>query len=315
MRNYTPPAVFYFTKMERNAALVLTAFCLLSFTAPVFYPASNSATEKTDFSTIRQYAQQLRPVEKPKANYDRWQKPQFRGGDDMDEHPIAARQFAFDPNTATKDDFVALGLSPKLAQTILNYRSKGGQFRKAEDFKKLYGLREEDYQRLLPWIQIAAKEHPAPQAQQGSPNFVSQEERAYKHEAPLLLDINTATVEDWDQLRGIGASYAQRIVNFREKLGGFTSVEQVAETRGLPDSTFQKILPHLQASPVLRKIRINTASLDELKAHPYLSSYAATVIFNYRTQHGRFAGMADLGKIVALKKTDLTKLEGYLDFE
>ncbi|MEK7256097.1 MAG: helix-hairpin-helix domain-containing protein, partial [Bacteroidota bacterium] len=118
------------------------------------------------------------------------------------------------------------------------------------------------------------------------------------------------------KLKGIGTFYAKRIVNFREKLGGFYSIQQVGETFGLPDSTFQKIQPLLQASPVFRKIKVNAATLEELKSHPYFSNFQATVLFNYRQQHGNFTNLESLKKIAAaFKDSDWERLEPYLSFE
>ena len=115
-------------------------------------------------------------------------------------------------------------------------------------------------------------------------------------------------------MRGIGPAYAKRIITFREKLGGFSSVEQVAETYGLPDSTFQNIKSRLQPSPVLHKIAINTISVAELRAHPYLETRQATAIVSFREQHGAFHSVDDLRNIRALPAAVLEKLRPYLEF-
>lgn len=119
----------------------------------------------------------------------------------------------------------------------------------------------------------------------------------------------------WQSIKGIGPAYAKRIVGYREKLGGFVSVDQVGTTYGLPDSTFQKMKPRLQASPVFRKIAINTASLEELKAHPLISWKQADIIISYRSHHGRFDNLEDLAKIKALPEDMLANLNPYLNFD
>lgn len=58
-----------------------------------------------------------------------------------------------------------------------------------------------------------------------------------------LLNVNTATVADFERLPGIGPTLAGRIVKFRAKLGRFPSFETLARTYGLPDSTFRRIRP------------------------------------------------------------------------
>ncbi len=213
--------------------------------------------------------------------------------------------FDFDPNTASIDDFVQLGLSPKTAATIVKYREKGGTFYKKEDFKKIYSLKDSDFSRLEPHINIVPKKV----------NF--KEDKFQNRKAKQVsIDVNTASEEDWQQLRGIGPSYSTRIVEFRESLGGFHSIKQVNEVYGLPDSTFQAILPQLQFnSTPIRKLNINTATADELKAHPYLKWKQANVIINYREQHGAFESVDDLGKVKVISAETLAKLKPYLRVE
>ena len=111
---------------------------------------------------------------------------------------------------------------------------------------------------------------------------------------------------------GIGAKLGARIINYRNKLGGFYSVEQVGETFGLPDSTFQKIKPYLEVDEMVKKININTAELDELKAHPYIRYHLANAIVQYRKQHGSFRAVNDLSKIMIMDAENLRKMSPYL---
>jgi len=128
------------------------------------------------------------------------------------------------------------------------------------------------------------------------------------------VDINTGDSTAFEALPGIGATLAMRIIRFREKLGGFYSVEQVKETFGLADSTFSRIRPYLQFINYsgVRQININTATMDELKAHPYIRYNLARVIINYREQHGFFATVEDLKKITAIDAMQYEKLKAYL---
>ena len=221
--------------------------------------------------------------------------------------PPVAEPFAFDPNTATVEEFQRLGLSAKIAGNIIKYREKGGYFREAAQFGKVYGLKEEDFQRLQPFIRIETPEaKPAAEKKTGP--------AAKPEPAFIAIDINTATAGDWQQLRGIGPSFARRIVNYRDKLGGFAKVEQVAETFGLPDSTFQQLEPHLRASSVYRKIRINEADVETLKAHPYLNWKQANMLINYRANHGPFRTFEDVRRVEGLPGETLQKIEAYLEY-
>lgn len=215
--------------------------------------------------------------------------------------------FPFDPNTASEQDLLRLGLPRGMVARLLRYREKGGFFFDKTDFKKLYGLTETDYTRLEPYIAIAKSEAAArPVAYSGGGPL--------KVAADIVVDVNSATPDEWRQLPGIGAARAHKIVRYRDKLGGFTSAGQVAETYDLPDSVFQKIRPQLRVEmPVYRQINLNTVSESELRAHPYFNFKQAQLIIAYREQHGRFGSVNDIERIAAFSDRQwLEKVKPYL---
>lgn len=218
-------------------------------------------------------------------------------------------QFNFDPNTATENDFQRLGLPPWTVKSILNYRSKGGKFRKAQDFQKIYNLDEEDFARLAPYLVFGASATtPQPVAYQSGATA------APKWPARKPVDINSADIAMWMTLPGIGEKRAQQLVSYREKLGGFLSVDQVAQMYNLPDSVFQAIRPLLLLeNREIRKIDLNSVTAAELDAHPYFSKKQADLIVNYRLQHGPYRSVEEIEQIVAFTdKVWLGKVKGYL---
>ena len=239
--------------------------------------------------------------------------------------------FHFDPNKAPFEDLVRLGIREKVAHTIINYRSKGGKFRRKEDLKKIYGLSIHEYTRLADWIQIEntgkvdatdvketmmAEKGPGPDSSYSAKPRYSKQPfmRKSKWENPEI-DINRASAEEWQALRGIGPAYSKRIVNFREKLGGFYSIEQVGETYGVPDSVFQKIKPNLRLSPIFRRIDLNEADLTSLQHHPYISYKEAKVLLAYVQQHAPVTDLAQLrdAMLKIFTKERWEKLEPYLN--
>ncbi|MEO6134679.1 MAG: helix-hairpin-helix domain-containing protein [Ginsengibacter sp.] len=227
--------------------------------------------------------------------------------------PINAVLFYFDPNKATEADWIKLGVREKTALTIQKYISKGGKFRTAEDLKKVYGLNKLDVDRLVPFVKIEEPEN----------KYASFEKKentnapfSYKPRTIVNVDINLADTTAYIALPGIGSKLSLRIISFRDKLGGFYSIEQVAETFLLPDSTFLKIKPFLVLSNMsVRKININTALLDELKAHPYIRYTIAKVIVEYRNQHGNFTTVEQLKKINLITEEIFQKVKPYLTVE
>jgi competence protein ComEA len=235
-----------------------------------------------------------------------------RPKDNNNERPKVAL-FFFDPNTITADGWKKLGLRDKTIATIQNYLGKGGHFKKPEDLQRIYGLHPDEYERLSPFVTIATGKQPDPDKNAGS-NYTN-ETLPSKNFASRYspVEINTADTSAFIALPGIGSKLAARIVNFRDKLGGFYAIRQVAETFGLPDSTFQRIREYLKLeNTTVRKININTATADELKAHPYIRWNLANPIIAYRNEHGAFLKMEDLKKVMGITDDIYNKITPYL---
>ena len=224
------------------------------------------------------------------------------------------------PNSLSTEGWKKLGLRDKTIQTVQNYIAKGGRFRNRQDIEKIYGLHPNEVARLMPYVKIAAK---ANTSYENHPSTLSGQPvspRGPPFEKPLsiphLVDINTADTAEWIALPGIGSKLAGRIVHFREKLGGFYSIEQLSEIYGLPDSTFQKLRPILKLStPVVPFININTAQADDLKQHPYIKWNIANAVVEFRKQHGRFKSQDDLRKIDIITEEVYRKIAPYVKVE
>jgi competence ComEA-like helix-hairpin-helix protein len=221
--------------------------------------------------------------------------------------------FYFDPNTLSAGKWKKLGLRDKTITTIQNYLTRGGHFYKPEDFQKIYGLRKDEYERLAPYIRIEAASVKSAAAT-GTPEAENKNQAGKSFASRYsVIDINRADTSAFISLPGIGSRLAARIVNFRDKLGGFYSIDQVGETYGLPDSVFQKIKQCLKLENIsVKKININTATVDELKAHPYIKFSIANPIVAYRNQHGLFSKVEDIKKVMVVTEEVFRKIEPYL---
>jgi competence protein ComEA len=289
---------FAFSRKERIGIYTLLILIVICMVAPRFFSSPTLSSELTAEAILLEKAQPAPPEKAftPRLTYDR--APNSR---------TPATPFRFDPNSLDEAGWKKLGLSDRTVRTILNYRNKGGRFRNTADLQKMYGLNQADFERLQPYVQI---EMQAP---------VYNKERTpvkYVKAAPAIIDINEADTTAFISLPGIGSKLAGRIVNFRNKLGGFYSVEQVGETFGLPDSTFQLIKPRLQCAPLaLKKININMADANTLKQHPYIRWNVANAIVQYRQQHGIFSSREQLQKIVLVTPELYQKIEHYIAVE
>ena len=218
--------------------------------------------------------------------------------------------FYFDPNTIGPEGWKKLGLRDKTIKTIQNYLAKGGHFYKPADLSRIYGLFGDEYARLEPYIRIEKKETEVTGFKKQYEAFTTSSPKPERYKA---IDINMADTSAYIVLPGIGSKLAARIVNFRDKLGGFYSIHQVGETFGLPDSTFQKIKQYLKLeNGLVKKININTASIDELKAHPYIKYSLANPIIAYRNEHGLFSKIEDIKKVMAITEGVYARIAPYL---
>lgn len=290
----------HFSRKDRIGSIVLVICIIVIFLLPHFLPGKEIVPIAVKDSV------RIASIGESKEN-NREDVPIRMGTfTNVTKHSL----FYFDPNTLSLEDWRRLGLREKTISTILNYRSKGGRFRSADDLQKIYGLRPEEFSKLRPYVRIE-KSEPAKTISERS--FVV----ALPHPSPSPryspIDINLADTSAWIALPGIGSKLATRIVNFRDKLGGFHSIEQVGETFGLPDSTFQKIryLLKLGTTEVTR-ININKASPDELKKHPYIRWQLASAIISYRNEHGLFKQLEDLKNIMAITEELFRKISPYL---
>jgi DNA uptake protein ComE-like DNA-binding protein len=126
------------------------------------------------------------------------------------------------------------------------------------------------------------------------------------------VDVNVADFEAWTNLPGIGKFYAGKILRFRESLGGFSSLEQIATCYGLPDSVYSSMLPWLRFETAPRLLDYNNMTVDELSAHPYLSKRQATALVNARIQAGGTLTLNQLQKLIVFDAADWAKIKPYV---
>lgn len=313
MKNFIK-SYFDFSKQERRGILTLILIIIAVSFLPKVFPyfikpkvQNTDAFEKDIAKLVLKQQDSSRNFyvnNYEEDNFQNYHQPNYKS------YVIKGEIFYFDPNTISAADWKRLGVRDKTIATIQNYLSKGGRFYKPEDIAKIWGFFPNEVDRLLPYIQIAPNGNYATNS-----NYSTYENKTYDKPkyTPKIVDINTADTSAYIELPGIGSKLANRIVNYRDKLGGFYKIEQVAEAFGLTDSTFQKIKDRLVVNnKTVKQININTATIEELKAHPYLKQNLAKVIFNYKTQHGNYQSINDLKKIMIIDEEVFAKISPYL---
>ncbi|RDC56444.1 hypothetical protein DU508_12670 [Pedobacter chinensis] len=291
---------FGFNKGEFNGLLVLIFIIILLKAIPFLYDYYKPV-EKDDPNLLAQ----IKKVEitDEKSFYS------TRDIIENSNHKKTAKLFNFDPNSLDAGGWQTLGLSPKQAQSIVNYTSKGGRFYKTEDLQKMYTISPEMYRELSPYVRIENQSGNYPKKE-----YVY-EKKEYIKRAAVIIDINKADSAQLDEIKGIGGTFANRILKYRERLGGFYKKEQLLEVYGLDSAKYNEIKDQVSISVAnLKIINVNTAEFNDLKTNPYLSYKQINAIIQYRKQHGNYSSPADLKKIVILNQQVIDQITPYISF-
>lgn len=218
--------------------------------------------------------------------------------------------FQFDPNTLNAEGWKRLGFSEKQASGILRFRDKGGYFRKKEDLKKLYAVTDEVYIALEPFVTISQNNEPSynktsvGQNPSNASKFFSERYKA---------ELNSADSAELVKVYGIGPATARRIIRYRERLGGYNSVDQLREVSGIDSAKFEMIREGVFADPdVVRKIEINKATISQLRQHPYIDYYIAKAIVDNRVKKGAYTSPEELSEIPLIYGALFNKLKPYI---
>lgn len=309
---------FFFSKSQRIGILILIALIVLTIAAihllPLFFQNDN-----TDYIATQEFQNELKAFEDSleKQQRNRYDKLEYtrRYSDyqpGKQKKDIPYHLFPFDPNTADSVDFVRLGLRPYIAGNILKYRAKGGKFRKPEDFARIYGISEEKYRELEPYIQIQKTEMEiVPVKTDTTPR-----KPVFTQKKDTVLELNTADTTELMMIRGIGRWYAQSIVRYREQLGGFYRVEQLREVPHMNEENYLRIKDSFTVdSSLVTPLYVNRASVESLKRHPYLTFTQARAIYELRRLKIKLSDLEQLRALDELSDADLQRLRPYLSFE
>ena len=293
---------FEISRREFRGMIVFVIILLLIYISPYVY-------EKLTFEPVKIQIETLQPKIVQIENF----KPDKAYAEDNNDNLITQKPilFNFNPNNLPVDDWMKMGLSEKQAKCIKKYESKGGKFRSKADVKKMYAITDQMYQNMEPYIQIPDE------IKSGSPlvkseNFRTEVKPINKF---ITVDINDADSLEFLNVKGIGPAFASRIINYRNRLGGFHSKTQLKEVWGLDSLKYTTLENQIVVNNInLKKINLNNCAFEDIKQFPYLTYKQMNAIIAYRKQHGNYKSVEDLNKIAILTPQIIQKITPYLSF-
>lgn len=293
---------FILKKAEQRGIIVLSLLVLILFLFKQLLPFLIAKDEFDDPEFIAEVALFLKQQRQIHDSI-RIVELQNRGELDRELAVKKLHPFPVDPNLATKEDWLMMGLTSKQARTILNYLSKGGRFRKKKDLAKIYCISENEYEILKPYLILPSEEN-----KKTAPIPAQTEKATY-----LPIELNSADSTELVEKLRVKSWLAKRIIKYRELLGGFYQPSQLFEVYGFDSNEVRKRLSQITVDTnSLRKLDINAASFKQLVRHPYISYELTKYIVNTLRQKGRFSSTEMLMESDLITDRQFAKMRPYL---
>ena len=282
---------FVISKRSKRGLLVL----ILASLGLIFFPRVYMFFHKEEALVIN--SEQISEFERThkkfeKRNYSNYysKKKKYKAPDSR-----------FNPNTYSLSDWKNLGLSEKQSLVVLKFTSRG--IYSEQDLKRIFVIPDILFELIRDSVVY-------PERFQNSPN-----QESFKKQAKqiTLINLNTADTTEFIKIYGVGAFYAKQIIRYREKLGGFFKKEQLFEVWKMTTDAYDKIKDHVFISEKdVKRININSVTIEELKVHPYLKWNQANSIIKMRFQRNGFKNIEEIKESVLIDSETYEKLFPYL---
>lgn len=304
---------FYYTKSQRRAILVLSVLlCIVmsGWVASSRWKEMKAPENLTSADSLR--------IDSFLASIRRGQKPSSASFAVKEKKESEEKQFRnlslhpFNPNTVDSVELVNMGIPAFIVQNLLRYREKGGRFKTVAALSRIYGMDSSLFDKLRPFVQITESiDSEKPLVKEDTFEVKPLYAKAEKFPEGTLVDLNAADTIILKKVPGIGSFLARRIVAYRNRLGGFVTVDQLQDIKQIKASLNKWFT--VSGKP-LRYLEINSWGLDALRSHPYMDFYKAKAIIEYRRKRGKIKSLSQLSLFEEFSEKDLQRLSPYLRF-
>jgi competence protein ComEA len=276
---------FQFTPNERRGVIVLLVLIVVAFAIRISIPYFKTELQGSQISH-----EWLETIQKSTSEKGVKKKNTI-------ENPVVNADIIINPNTASMQHLKEVGFNDFVAKNIIKYRKAGGKYYSKTDLLRVYGIDSVHVEHIQKQLVFAKKS-------------TGQEITGFSSET---IELNSADTNQLMQIPCIGSVLSKRIINFRGQLGGFYSVNQLNEVYGIDSVCFTRLKQRTYVDTLAyNKIGLNTATEEELKQHPYISSFQAKAILKYRELMHPFSSKSELRKNHLLSEAEYQKVEKYL---
>ena len=276
---------FWYSSSQRNGIFFLALLIIILQLIYFFVDFSAKDTTNLNSDDIIQFQQEIDSL---KAVELENRKPKI---------------YPFNPGFLTDYRGYKLGMSTDEIDRLLQHRAKGQYINSAKQFQQVTQVSDSLLETIEPYFKF--------------PDWVVKKKQSKNNNVTLsavetpthftVKDINSATVEELRVVKGIGEKLSQRIIKYRNKLGGFLMDEQLYEVYNLDPAVADKVLERfpIMNIPTFEKINVNTATFKEVLSIVYIDYELTKKIFNHRDE------VAELQSLEELKKIDGFPLEKF----
>ena len=281
---------FVFNRSQRNGIFLLLLLIIALQVGYFFIDFSSEATVSLEQKErIAAFQKQIDSLKKQNSLKD------------------STKVFPFNPNYITDYKGYTLGMSVEQIDRLHAYRATDQWVNTAEEFQRVTGVSDSMLKKMAPLFTF--------------PEWAksSQERTATTRKNSLpseKLDINHATPEELQEINGVGVVLSQRIVNYRESIGGFNHEIQLNDVYGLSPEVVERISSRFTVvEPVVKKQDVNSISVISLSELPYFNYELARKVVSYRDSNGKIRSFEDLADIKGFPRDKIARIKLYLSID
>ena len=226
-----------------------------------------------------------------------------------------AQLFYFDPNKIDKQGFVNLGFSSNQSSTIINFRESGATFKQPRDLFKVYNIDTSLVLKLAQYMLFEKAENST--ITKDSLKYKTRKVETLKPRYDLkIIEVNSATHEELISIYGIGDVFADIIIKYRGRLGGYINLSQISEAYEFSDSTLQIFERSITIdTSLIQKLNINEVTFKELLAHPYITYELNKILYPFVESRRPITDLDIIHDVMLIDSATINKLKPYLTIQ